>query len=174
MVEALARQVRLLEVYALKARSDGDYLGEVALKLRMLLLDSRKRKALLLRVAQLYEADLVFGATPDGRPRTWRDVLDSPMITVGGVTMTFKEFIRAWAAQVGRASEDWALDQVLVRALTNLRVNGLSVAQSSVQAITRKVLETARELLDQVEILEQLDSSSSSRVSGLSRGAHRS
>jgi hypothetical protein len=166
MVEALGREVRLLEAYALNARSDSDYLGEVALKLRVLLLDSRKKKALLLRVAQSYEGDVVFGTTPDGTPRRWRDVLDAPIISVGGVAITLKAFILAWAAQVGRVYDDWALDQVLLRALTNLRVNGLSVAQSNVHAITRKVIAIARELLDQVEALEHPGSPPSTRVRG--------
>jgi len=166
MVEALGRQVRLLEVYALKARSDSDYLGEVALKLRILLLDSRKKKALLLRVAQSYDADLVFGATPEGTSKRWRDVLDGPIISVGGAAITLKEFILAWTAQVRRVYDDWALDQALLRSLTNLRINGVSVAQSNVHAITRKVLAMARDLLDQVEALERLDSPPHAHASG--------
>jgi hypothetical protein len=166
MVEALARQVRLLEVYELDARSDSDYLGEVALKLRLLLIDSRKQKALLRLVAQSYKADLVFGVTPDGTARRWRDLLDAPVITVGGVTMTLKEFIRAWVAQVGRTSEDWALDQMMLRALTSVRINRRSLTQSDMHSITRQILAIARALLDQVGALEQSSASPTAHLNG--------
>ena len=58
MVDALASQIRLLEAHVVKAQSDRAYLGEVAGKLRLLIVDTRSNKALLLRVADAYSARL--------------------------------------------------------------------------------------------------------------------
>jgi len=154
MVEALGRHVRLLDAYTVKARTDSDYLGEVALKLRLLLLDSRKRKALLLRVGEAYQADFGVLAQTDSAP-TSCDLLDLPVTDVGGATLSLRAFIRGWREQVRNIPEDWTYDQVLLRGASNLRVVEVCLAKSNLDQIASRVVTVARALLRHVEVVER-------------------
>jgi hypothetical protein len=120
MVEALARQVRLLDAYVKRAQSDPDYWGEVASKLRLLIIErARNNRALLLRVADEYDARLRFGSSrPDGGPLTWDEFLDRQMLGQGERSITFREVICRWAEQMGGAHEDWSVDEMLLKTHT--------------------------------------------------------
>jgi hypothetical protein len=112
MAEALARQIRLLESHLASAHQNSDFWGEVASKLRLLVIDSGSHKALLRRVADAYADRLSF--QPKTGPRTLDELLASPMLRHGEKSITFADLIRPWAEQEGGAYEDWSTDYTLL------------------------------------------------------------
>jgi hypothetical protein len=172
LVEALGRHVRLLEAYVVKARTDSDYLGEVALKLRLLLLDSRKKKALLLRVGDAYRVDLSSDTVASrGVPGIPCGLLDLPVVDVNRVTLSLRSFVRAWREQLRNIPEDWTFDQVLLRSVDNLRVDGVCLAQSNLLQIASRVVAAARAMLRHIETIEHSGDSMESPECPRDRGA---
>jgi hypothetical protein len=168
MVEALKRQVRLLESYLGKAPADPDYWGEVAGKLRLLVIDGGSNKALLLRVAEKYDAILGFHPEPGNYPKTWGALLDTPMFTRGEQSITMGQLIRGWAEQLGAAHEDWAIDELLLATQRDAWItlpNGkrIALAHSNLVAIALRVIETARYLLDGIGALEEMKADNDER-----------
>lgn len=161
MVDALASQTRLLWAHLVKAQTDADYWGEVATKLRLLIVEGGNNRALLLRVAKQYEARLTFDVRPDGGPSTWEDLLDSQMLRHGDKSITVRQVICGWSEQQGGAHQDWSVDEMLLRTQDSAwagRVGGkrISLAHNNLTAIAMRVIETSNKLLDGIRRLERL------------------
>ena len=114
MVEALGRQIRLLESHLVSARENSDFWEEVACKLRLLVIDRDSNKALLRRVADAYADRL--SLQPKSGPRTLDELMASPMLRHGEKSITFADLIRPWAQQQRDANEDWSTDYMLLEA----------------------------------------------------------
>jgi hypothetical protein len=134
MVERLDAQLKLLEENGRQAFEQGDetYLPEVATKLRILLVRSRMNKPLLFEVAA--QVGLKLQLSLDGPPMLKKEgeigpgdtisldeFFDLQAVTirtsVGLITLTKRELIRAWAEQLGGAHEDWSVDEALINAV---------------------------------------------------------
>jgi hypothetical protein len=152
MVNALARQTRLLRAHLIKAQTDEDYWGEVASKLRLLIVEKGANRALLLRVASAYEGAVSCSARPDAdHPRTWDDLLNENMLARGANGITFRQVICRWAEQLGGAHEDWTIDEMLLSTQSEAWVNQMgkrtSLAHANVTAIALKVIASADKLI---------------------------
>jgi hypothetical protein len=159
MVSALARQTRLLETYVIKAQADSDYIGEIAAKLRLLLIESRSNKALLFRVAEAFHPRVEYDPRPDyDHPRTWPELLGGPMFTFGDRSISFREVICRFAEQMGGVHEDWSVDDMLLKTQTDAHVNGVSLAQNNLTSIAIKAIANAKELLHRIERCEANES----------------
>lgn len=169
MVEALSRNVRLIDAYVDKAMTDDDYLGEIAAKLRVLIVDiprNRKHTPLLLGVANAYKSTL--GINPingDNRAAfTWTQFLDSMAMHTSKPgnephTLTYRDFIRGWAEQAGGAHEDWEIDSALLEMIQfGARVGdrGFPIAKNNLLAIAKNVSQSAKVLLSNVETLRRI------------------
>lgn len=127
MAKALDTHTTLLGRYIDAVRSGDDaYLGEIAGKLRLLVVSKGDQKPLLRRLADLTEYDLTVTI---GGPEGWTfmegykagdvvplgDWLSSFAIGVqtseGSVQLTNAEFVSTWAQQYGAAHEDWSLKE---------------------------------------------------------------
>jgi hypothetical protein len=128
MAAALRNHVTLLSRY-IDAATDGDplYLGEIAGKLRLLVIRKDGHKPLLLRFAELTGDELTvrLDAPPipplPGQPgagdtiaiETFLDLVAVALPTPdsGGrlVPLSNREFVTTWAEQYGAAHEDWDL-----------------------------------------------------------------
>jgi hypothetical protein len=82
--------------------------------LRLLLVEAGSNKALLFRVAAAYKARITFRHPDPNHPRTWDELLDTPMMQRGDKSVTFRNAIRSWAEQLGGTHEDWLIDEMLV------------------------------------------------------------
>jgi hypothetical protein len=127
LVEQLRAHVSLLPDYVPRAEEgDRRYLGEIAGKLRLLVLDKGANKASLLRIADRAHVDLRIHldrppvrdpAIPADNIVTLRQYLDLLAVALRVTPesdleqLTNAEFIALWAQQHGAAHEDWSLDE---------------------------------------------------------------
>ena len=116
LVNALRRHVRLLKAFYEKAfkEHDQDYQGEVAAKLRLLVYEKGRNKALLLRLMDEFAADpIVKIQKPEGVVelplRVFLAEVDHFPQRPGCVLVKLSkvEFLNIWAVQAGAAHEDW-------------------------------------------------------------------
>ena len=157
MVEALARQIRLLESHLSSAQGNADFWGEVASKLRLLVIDRGSNKALLRHVAEAYAHRL--SLQPRVGPRTLDELLASPMLRHGEKSITFADLIHSWAEQQGGAHKDWSTDYTLLevpRRVWTTRPNGQpgSLAHGNLAAVASRVIECGNRLLDEIARIE--------------------
>ena len=157
MVEALAQQIRLLESHLVSAQADPDFWGEVAGKLRLLLIDRGSNKALLRRVADAYAGRL--SLQPKTGPRTFDELLASPMLRQSEKSITFADLIRSWAEQQGGPDEDWSANYMLLEAERRVWTarptdQPVSLAHSNLAAVATRVLECGKQLLDGIARIE--------------------
>jgi hypothetical protein len=157
MVEALGRQIRLLESHLVSARENSDFWGEVACKLRLLVIDRDSNKALLRRVADAYAGRL--SLQPKRGPRTLDELMASPMLRHGEKSITFADLIRRWAQQQGGANEDWSTDYMLLEAQRRVWTvrpieQPVSLAHGNLAAVAVRVIECGKQLLDGIARIE--------------------
>lgn len=115
IVQALARHTRLLKAYADSAPSNEDYLGEIAGKLRLLIVETKQNTPLLLTVAREFgiavkpsaSTALSYGEFLKSMAFAYK--LDSPDF----VMVSYGNLIRSWAEQQGAPHEDWEIDEAL-------------------------------------------------------------
>jgi hypothetical protein len=132
MAAALRNHVTLLSRY-IDAAAAGDslYLGEIAGKVRLLVIRKGSDKPLLLRFAELTgdELTVTLDAPPipplPGHPgagdtitvETFLDLVAAALPTPdsGGrlAPLSHREFVTTWAEQYGAAHEDWSLPETL-------------------------------------------------------------
>jgi hypothetical protein len=156
MARGLSKQIRLLEHFVEQAKTDSDFLAEIANKLRLLLVEGRANRALLLEVAQAYKTDISFEPRPSRQlPRTWKQLLDEKMGGAGG--MRFRELICRWTEQWGGAHEDWAIDEMLVK-LQAPRAHSHRIphAEGYLLTVARSVIECSRLLLEAIRSVERI------------------
>jgi hypothetical protein len=123
LVEALRRHVEFLRKYARWAFEDGDpaFLGEVAGKLRLLVLERGRNAPLLLYLLDEFEMDIEVSMRPPFSPSTLclDDYLDSlafaGQISKGYARLSNNDVIAAWSQQTGAAHEDWELAEDFAR-----------------------------------------------------------
>jgi hypothetical protein len=156
MVEALGRQIRLLESHLVSARENSDFWEEVACKLRLLVIDRDSNKALLRRVADAYAGRL--SLQPKSGPRTLDELMASPMLRHGEKSITFADLIRPWAQQQG-ANEDWSTDYMLLEAQRRVWTvrpieQPVSLAHGNLAAVAVRVIECGKQLLDGIARIE--------------------
>lgn len=168
MIHRLETQLELLRQYSEQAfgRKRGEYYGEVATKLRILLVRSRHNTPLLLEIADRLKVPLevTLQGPPvqppndePGRGETvtldrFFDLSAMHISTSGGlVGISKREMIRAWCEQLGGAHEDWAIDEAILNALQlGWVVNGLDPAVIELRNCTRTALKYGDYLLDHI------------------------
>jgi hypothetical protein len=167
MVERRREHTALLRKYmALVQEGDRAYLGEIAAKIRLLAIETRSNKALMLRVGRL------FGKTPNVTlegPPGWEyeeGIKAGDTITLErwlalsqlfvrtenspdkAVEMTTREFVLVWAQQHGGAHEDWSLDHRFQASRdTNVRLIGGRPNDLILRGIAGVILSRAESLL---------------------------
>lgn len=166
MVDQLDTQLSLLEEYAHNAFVErrNEFHAEVATKLRILLVRSKKNVPLLFEVARRLNVeprvvlDMPPVAPPPGEPGRGDEItlaafFDLQAVTVrtsaGLVTMTKRELIRAWCEQLGGAHEDWAVDEALVKAIRGpLLLGGMQPTAMELRNCARTTLHHGRQLVE--------------------------
>jgi hypothetical protein len=167
MVERLGEHTALLRKYmALVQEGDPAYLGEIAAKIRLLAIETRSNKALMLRVGRL------FGKTPtvtlEGPPgweyqegikagdtitlEDWLELFQLAVRTESSpdkpIEMTTREFVLVWAQQHGGSHEDWSLDERFQASRdTKVRVMGVRPNDLILMNIAGVILSRAEALL---------------------------
>lgn len=168
MIHRLETQLELLRQYSEQAfgRRRAEYYGEVATKLRILLVRSRHNTPLLLEIADRLKVPLNVTLQgppvepPKGEPGPGDTVtLDrffdlSAMhirTSVGLVGISKREMIRAWCEQLGGAHEDWAIDEAILNALElPWVVNDIHPAVIELGNCARIALQYGDHLLDRI------------------------
>jgi hypothetical protein len=137
MAAALSDHVALLSRY-IDAAVAGDplYLGEIAGKLRLLVISKGRNKPLLLRFAELTgdELTITLEAPPlpplPGHPgagdtiafETFLDLVAVALQTQHSegqlIPLSHREFVATWAEQYGAAHEDWSLPETFEASVT--------------------------------------------------------
>lgn len=150
MVQALARHTRLLRAYAELALSNEDYLGEIAGKLRLLIVETKQNTPLLLAVANEFAIDLKPSAST---ALTYSEFLDSMAFAYNldspdFVTVSYRDLIRSWAEQQGAPHEDWDVDEPLA-ALFSMKgkIDGRSPFANNLIFLARMVVKDAEATL---------------------------
>lgn len=165
MIEQLETQLSLLDQYCVKAFEErrSEFLPEVATKLRILLVRSRKNVPLLFECAKRLEVEVTVRLddppiiAPPGEPGPGDEVsldafFDLEAVGVktkaGFVTMTKRQLIRAWCEQLGGAHEDWAVDEALVNAIrAPIRVGGMQPMVMELRNCAHTALRYGRDLV---------------------------
>lgn len=154
LVEALRRHVKLLRDYRKRAfdEADRDYWGEVAGKLRLLLLPFGRNKPLLLLLLEKYGIDpheiRIMGsiALPEFLNQSGLAVKNAEGHFL---PLTNAELINIWATQHGAAHEDWSLTEPfdLLRSSTS-QVDFMRVAAASMALIADAAIEAAERVFE--------------------------
>jgi hypothetical protein len=173
LVEALRRHVRLLRLYAAHAFDDGDadYLGEVAAKLRLLVVKKWNNEPLLIRLMHdcQIEAEPAWLALDEaylpppaevaeryqvGAPVSLADELDLPALRITSVTgdetltLTKRKLVEVVAEKHGAAHEDWEHPGYLTLLREHeLRIKGYPPLEAALQLVTTTVLRVADHVL---------------------------
>lgn len=170
MVNALKRHVRLLEDYIRKVYSggNGDYAGEIAGKLRLLVTKFGSNTPLLINLMKEsgIEPLITIGGPPirrePGKPAAGDKVslseylqLDAVGIRVPSgefVMLNKTQFIRAWAEQTGSSHEDWKMDAALSSILaSSTYIGGVHGAAAELKATADTVLHVAHKFLQALQ-----------------------
>jgi hypothetical protein len=170
MAAALRNHVTLLSRY-IDAATDGDplYLGEIAGKLRLLVIRKDGHKPLLLRFAELTGDELTvrLDAPPipplPGQPgagdtiaiETFLDLVAVALPTPdsGGrlVPLSNREFVTTWAEQYGAAHEDWdLLETSHAKIAFPVRIEGMRAHARTLLRIAGEVRRVADAYLTQL------------------------
>jgi hypothetical protein len=165
MIDQLDRQLVLLQEFGRHAFEEHrqEYLPEVATKLRILLVRSKQNAPLLFRVADALkvEPSVVLDGPPirppPGEPGpgdkiTLDRFFDLHAVTIrtsiGLVSMTKRELIRAWCEQLGGVHEDWEVEEALINALrTPILLGGMQPSAMELRNSMRIALEHGRRLV---------------------------
>lgn len=168
MIHRLETQLELLHQYSEQAfgRGRAEYYGEVATKLRILLVRSRTNKPLLLEIADRVKVPLnvTLGGPPveppKGEPGPGETVtldrffnLSAMHIRTSGglVGISKREMICAWCEQLGGAHEDWAIEEAILNALQlPWLVNGIHPAVIELHNCAKIALQYGDHLLDHI------------------------
>jgi hypothetical protein len=170
MAAALRNHITLLSRY-IDAATDGDplYLGEIAGKLRLLVIRKDGHKPLLLRFAELTGDELTvrLDAPPipplPGQPgagdtiaiETFLDLVAVALPTPdsGGrlVPLSNREFVTTWAEQYGAAHEDWdLLETSHAKIAFPVRIEGMRAHARTLLRIAGEVRRVADAYLTQL------------------------
>jgi hypothetical protein len=166
LIEALERHLRLLREYASKAFQEGnfDFGGEVAGKLRLLVIQFKSNRPLLLDLmAQTgISPTITLGGPPikraPGTPVPGDEISLEQYLKLGAIgirvpsgefaMLNKAQFIRAWAEQSGSSHEDWSLDPCLGAILAfPVQIGGLHGALAELATTTDAVLKVATQFL---------------------------
>ena len=168
MIHRLETQLELLRQYSERAFGTMrvEYYGEVATKLRILLVRSRHNTPLLLEIADRLKIPLnvmLQGPPvepPKGEPGPgdtvtldrFFDLSAMHIRTSGGlVGISKREMIRAWCEQLGGAHEDWAIDESILNALElPWVVNGIHPAVIELTNCAKMALQYGDHVLDHI------------------------
>jgi hypothetical protein len=175
MAEALATHVSLMGAYIVKVEEGEDqYLGEIAGKLRLLVLKKGANKPLLIRVAALsgYELTYRYGDTPgieDG-PQPFEEIafdtwlkrtaaiIQTESSAPGHVELSHADLVAVWAEQAGSAHEDWSHTESFktIRGM-ELYVLGHPIENVALLQMARDVHQIARPLITEWLTAEHIE-----------------
>jgi hypothetical protein len=151
----------LLEEYYRKAFEEGDdrYLGEIAGKLRLLVVRGKRNRPLLLDFMEKVNSSVKVSLDSPiiTEPITIDEYLDQLMLFVrlkdGPISFTNREFVLAWAQQHGAAHEDIAHDRgyAASRAL-NVEIFGQPSHKWNLGAVARTVISVANSFLQELTV----------------------
>ena len=180
LISALSRNVKLLEEYCQKAFKEGnsDYYGEIAGKLRLLAIKTRKNEPLLLEIMRQlnFRLGLSFGAPQNfvspkgyknGDPIPLEEFLELNAIGIRLPSgefryLTKREFILTWAEQLGAAHEDWEMDEVMYLILnTPIFIGSLPAAAMELNIDASAILGLANEVISVIKANQKIDETSS-------------
>ena len=175
MIHRLETQLELLHQYSEQAfgRGHAEYYGEVATKLRILLVRSRHNTPLLLEIANRLKVplNLTLGGPPVQPPKgepgpgdtitldRFFDLSAMHIRTSSGlVRISKREMIRAWCEKLGGAHEDWDIDEAILNALElPWVVNGIHLAVIELRNCAKIALQYGDHLLDRIAHSEYVE-----------------
>ena len=170
MLKALQSQTDLLKDYYHKAFVEKKtiYLGEIAGKLRLLVIDEGTNKALLLRLMKEFDDEFLFTLNgPTGKSRAskyqsgdrisiqeflnveshWSDD-PKKRKTTGIEIITKRDLIKRWSQQLGSAHQDWAVDEDLHKFLKpEFYFNGIPLQGIELKATAKIILDICEQFL---------------------------
>jgi hypothetical protein len=170
MVESLRKQVRLLQDFSQKAfiERNSDYFGEIANKLRILVVGFKSNTPLLLRLME--ETGIQPKITLNGPPnfqftadhRSGDKVSLEEFLTFFAIGMKVSSgdfvqlnkinFIRMVAEQAGGAHEDWKREEILTTILSShIYIMGLPSSHATLKSIVQIVLHVADQFLTEYD-----------------------
>ena len=171
LLKTLKEEIQKLKefYYLVYYKDDLKYLGEIAGKLRILVVDEggKRHKALLLELMDKFNCHIPY--VHDGPPmidpphpgdelslRVFLDLRAYMGRTRSGelADMTKKDVIIAWSQQRGSAHQDWEIEEDLDSFLnsgTMLNVNGLPIHALELRATTKIVLNIADKFLKKIQ-----------------------
>ena len=164
MLKTLQSQTDLLKDYYHKAFVEKKtiYLGEIAGKLRLLVIDEGTNKALLLRLMKEFDDEFLFTLNgPPGKSRTSKyqsgDKISIQEFlnieshtsdeakkrkTTGIEIITKRDLIKRWSQQLGSAHQDWAVDEDLHKFLKpEVYFGGIPLQGLELKATTKIILD---------------------------------
>jgi tetratricopeptide (TPR) repeat protein len=168
MIHRLETQLELLRQHSEQAfgRKREEYYGEVATKLRILLVRKNPNTPLLLEIAERLEVPLnvTLGGPPvqplKGEPGPGDTVtldcfFDLRAVHIrtsaGLVGISKRKLICAWCEQLGGAHEDWGIEEAILNSLEfPLLINGTSPNVIELHNCARIALEYGDQLLDHI------------------------
>jgi hypothetical protein len=159
LLEALLRHVELLREYSQKAfeQGKGDYLGEVAGKLRVLVVETRMNKPLLLALMKKFgsRTQVLLDDPYEQDHISLDQFMERLCVAIrtdsGMKSFTNREFVATWAQQHGAAHEDWEHDEgfAAVRA-SGIFIGGDPAHSRCLRAIARTVLSVSEAFFNEL------------------------
>lgn len=169
MVSELEAQLELLADHAERAfdKREIRYCGEVATKLRLLVLSSPQNKALLFKVADAFNVDMTIEVPPDVVPRAnnptgkmhfekFFERIDYMRASdTGPVYVSHRELIKIWSEKRGGAHSDWEEAAWIEHMFKfhNMTFDGFSGAEIAMRGLAGRTLQIGREVLELVRQL---------------------
>lgn len=155
LINALKNHLALLEEYSQRAFNQNDlkYCGEVAGKLRVLVLRSRLNTPLLLDLMEKYQIQVNVTLNFEETTITMDEYLDRLAYAIrvkehGMVEVSNRQLVGLWAQQYGASHEDWELDIDLAAGLnSDIYIGGLQATVRVLRAISNTVLSVGSEFL---------------------------
>ena len=171
LLQILKEEIQKLKefYYLVYYKGDLKYLGDIAGKLRILVIDEggKRHKALLLELMDKFDCHIPY--VHDGPPLkdpphpgdklSLREFLDLRAYigrTQSGelTDMTKKEVIKKWSNQSGSAHQDWEIEEDIDSFLNSgnmINVNGLPIHALELRATTKVVLNIADKFLNEIQ-----------------------
>lgn len=170
MLKTLQSQTDLLKDYCHKAfvEKKTNYLGEIAGKLRLLVIDEGKNKPLLLKLMNEFDDEILFTLNgPPGKSHTGKYKIGDEISiqeflnieshindeakkrkTTGIEIITKRDLIKRWSQQLGSAHQDWAVDEDLHKFLKpEFYFGGIPLQGLELKVTAKTILDVCEQFL---------------------------